>query len=309
MDDITRTFASLGTAELQLGADDDLLLLSDLFHTDDLILGFYTEEGLRYALRRYGMYDQLADIGFDDVKVDAAPHANGYQINVTSVDGERLVHVVFDRARLDLGRVVNQKHGIVSPEVLYVHWVLLQNPCAKFSERRPPLPAQAFPGLGFGRQVFELLANVARRLGLEGLSAIPMQFHNAYFYDIGFEYADPIYQGRFEAMVRDGVEFYRSYYGFSKEMAVCAASWAFQFEMVTDQEGDPVKWFTEPMVSPVSSNLHNYFRSEWFREIVAEASDTNRYRLPREALLMNLDRAGIRPIDAERFSEFSNRDL
>lgn len=302
MDDLTATYNSLGRAELQLGFDDESLILADLFKTDDLILGFYTEEGMRLALERYGVNDAFAGIGYDDIQIDAGPHPNGYFIEITST-GERLIHVVMDRASLDLTRIVDSDASM-NPEVLYIHWVLLQNPHRKFSKERPPLPAQKFPGLGFGRMVFELLTNVARRLGLEGLVAIPMQFHNAYFYDIGFEYADPKIQGTFEAMIRDGIAFYQSYYGFPRVNAVCAATWAFQFELVQDERGDPVKWFTEPMVCPVSKSLHRYIGSEWFRLAVGQATESNRFTFPGEALFQKLDEAGIRPLDLDKFESW-----
>lgn len=300
---LRRVYKSLGRAELQTGLEDDDLLLSELFKTDDLILGFYTEEGLQVAMERYGVHDLVRERGYEDVDVSAGPHANGYQLSVRG-DGEKLVHVVVDRAALDLTNVTTPSPGFVAPEVLYIHWIQLQNPRAKFSKNRLPLPAQEHPGLGVGRMVFELLANVARRLGLQGLSAVPMEFHNAYFYDLGFEYADPSVQGRFEAMVRDGVEFYQSVYGFPKTTAVCATSWAFEFDLVTDEEGKPVPWFTEPMVSPVSSELRNYLGSNWFRQALEDEWEEATFIFPGEALFRKLDDAGIRPLDLEKFAKW-----
>jgi hypothetical protein len=88
-------------------------------------------------------------------------------------------------------------------EILFIHWLSLRNPLARFSDRRPQLPGQEVPGLGLAREAGTLLARIAIRLGLSGVAFRPSHFHLAYTARHDFEFVDPARQGRFEAMVRD----------------------------------------------------------------------------------------------------------
>jgi hypothetical protein len=98
---------------------------------------------------------------------------------------------------------VLQRRRIAGHEVLYVHWLHMRNPIARFSEARPRLPGQEVPGLGLAREFGELLALIARRLELVGVAFRPAHFHTAFPARHNFRFVDPARQGRFEAMVRD----------------------------------------------------------------------------------------------------------
>jgi hypothetical protein len=80
---------------------------------------------------------------------------------------------------------------------------LLQNPRARFNDRRPQLPGQDAPGLGLAREIGWALARIARRLGLDGVAYRPAWFHTAYSGRYHFVFANPVHQGRFEAIQRD----------------------------------------------------------------------------------------------------------
>ena len=69
-DDVFRT---LSRVELQSGADLEALDLPNLFAgggTENRWLGFYTEEGLRLALERYGLWDDLAELGYGRCRLE-----------------------------------------------------------------------------------------------------------------------------------------------------------------------------------------------------------------------------------------------
>lgn len=87
--------------------------------------------------------------------------------------------------------------------MLFVNWLTLSDPRAHFSAQRPQLPGQETPGLGLAREVGELLARVAERLGLAGVALNPTWYHVAYANRHDFSFVDPARQGRFEAMLRD----------------------------------------------------------------------------------------------------------
>jgi hypothetical protein len=84
--------------------------------------------------------------------------------------------------------------------MLYVHWLALRNPRASFSEDRPRLPGQDVPGLGLAREMTELLARMALRLDLAGLTFRPSSYHLAFRGRDLLHFIDPARQGRFEAL-------------------------------------------------------------------------------------------------------------
>jgi hypothetical protein len=87
--------------------------------------------------------------------------------------------------------------------VLYVHWLTLRHPLARFSAQRPRLPDQEVPGLGLAREMAALFARIAERLELAGVAFRPAAFHTAYAGRAQLRFVDPGRQGRFEALVRD----------------------------------------------------------------------------------------------------------
>ena len=158
------------------------------------LLGFYTADGVEYALERYGFLAHLRRLGYRDFEVQLDDTPTGQRMRLWGEHrGERhmLVDVVADRRVL---------HG---REYLFVNWLALRNPVARFSPERPRLPGQEVPGLGLSREAAELLARIAKRLELAGVAFRPAHFHVAYAARHDFRFVDPVRQGRFEALVRD----------------------------------------------------------------------------------------------------------
>ena len=99
--------------------------------------------------------------------------------------------------------LVAEKRRIGGAEMLYVHWLALRHPRARFSQERPQLPGQDVPGLGMAKEISALLLRMAMRLGLEGIALRPAAYHLAYNGRQLLRFLDPARQGRFEALVRD----------------------------------------------------------------------------------------------------------
>jgi hypothetical protein len=95
------------------------------------------------------------------------------------------------------------KEHVGDAEILFVNWLSLQNPKAKFSNKRPKLPGQVTPGLGLAQEAALLLSLMAERLKLSGVAFRPSWFHMAYAGRKTSRFVDPQRQGRFEALVRD----------------------------------------------------------------------------------------------------------
>lgn len=296
--DFDRVFESLSRVELQRGAGSlESMELQDLFKPGEgLFLGFYTEDGLRHAFEEYGFISDIVAAGFDEVRVEIVtddPDEHMLRIWAREDVGAPLVELV---ARRDILRPTLELADVFGDPVipvLTIEWLQMQNPRAEFSATRPPLPGQRYPGLGVGVQVLQLLRNACRRLGLEALVTVPAYFHNAMFYSEAFAYFDPSYQGRFLAMTRDILP--------QAFASVAAASWALQWKMVvrSDKDDEPVEWFHDAMVSPVSERLQSFFDSRLFQREVNDSLTRASYRVLEDVLRDQLCVRGIQPFDAE----------
>ena len=159
-----------------------------------LLLGFYTAAGMEAALQRFGVLGQVARLGYSHFRVAFDSTGLGERVRLFG-EAEEREHLLVE--------IVLEKQRCLGHPVLFVHWLLMRNPLARFSERRPRLPGQEVPGLGMAREVEEMMALVALRLGLVGVAFRPSQYHVAFAARHTFAFVDAARQGRFEAMLRD----------------------------------------------------------------------------------------------------------
>ncbi len=164
-----------------------------------LLLGFYTAQGMELALHHYGIFRQLARLGYRNFRLSFDREGAGDRVRLhgtaDDLPGEQL-----------LMELIVEKRRCLGVPVLYVHWFSLRHPRAHFSARRPQLPGQDVPGLGLAQEAGNMLARMAIRLGLGGVVFRPSNYHVAYAARRGFAFVDPERQGRFEALVRDLAE-------------------------------------------------------------------------------------------------------
>jgi acetoin utilization deacetylase AcuC-like enzyme len=187
--------ASLATEELGSAENIDAVDLEQELgiaqRPPKLLLGFYSLHGIEYGLHRYGLMGELQRRGYGPLRVALAHDGVGETVRIfDQPSGEVLLEVMLEKKR------------IAGADLLYVHWLTLRNPRARFSDLRPQLPGQDMPGLGLAREITELLTRMAARLGLEGLAIRPSSYHTAY-YRYRWRFVDPQRQGRFEALERD----------------------------------------------------------------------------------------------------------
>jgi acetoin utilization deacetylase AcuC-like enzyme len=157
-------------------------------------LGFYTREGIEYALSRYGVLGELRRLGYGGFRVDLDRDDRGDRLRLFGrAEGKEhlLIECVLERRKL------------LDEDVLYVHWLTLRHPRGRFSAARPRLPGQEEPGLGLAREAGLLFARTAERLGLAGVAFRPAWLHTAYAARSAMVFVDPPRQGRFEALLRD----------------------------------------------------------------------------------------------------------
>jgi acetoin utilization deacetylase AcuC-like enzyme len=158
------------------------------------VLGLYTKEGLEYVISRYGLTSHLQHLGYQRIRLEVLAPGSGDGVRVYgSASGQE--HVLVE--------IVLERRHIAKWDFLFVNWLALRHPRAAFTAARPRLPGQDAPGLGLAREMVELLAQVARRLGLDGVAFRPSWYHTAYAARYRGRFIDARRQGRFEAMVRD----------------------------------------------------------------------------------------------------------
>ncbi|MBK9516736.1 MAG: histone deacetylase [Anaeromyxobacter sp.] len=251
-DPLSSRFAgiSAGLSQLELG-DSGELTAEDVEEAlglrperQRLLLGFYTASGMELAFHRYGVFQQLSRLGYADFRVAFDQGGAGERLRLTGVaDGQ--THVLIE--------AILEKRRCLGVPVLYIHWLSLRHPRARFSERRPQLPGQEAPGLGLAREAGTMLALMAIRLGLGGVAFRPAHYHSAFTARHAFTFVDPARQGRFEALMRD-----------LADQPLLQATRAVSEGRVL-MNGAPYTWEAEEMVY-------------WLRESPAEPGETERER-------------------------------
>ncbi len=194
------------------------------------MLGYYSREGLEYALESYGFLGHLRRLGYGALHVEIDPAGSGDRGRLLGVDEASGEKVTLVELEVERKRVANGNF-------LFVNWLALRNPRAHFSSQRPKLPGQDVPGLGMAREMSQLLVLIARRLVLDGVAFRPSWYHMAYAarHD-GSRFVDPKRQGRFEALVRD-----------LRELSLLDATQAVAQGRVR-LNGEPYPWEAEEMV-------------------------------------------------------------
>jgi acetoin utilization deacetylase AcuC-like enzyme len=186
-------YSNLEGSELLTSAD----LMADLeprFARAPRFLGFYTPEGIEYALSRYGVLRQLRRLGYSRFRVALDRDERGDRLRLFGRADEE-EHLLIE--------CVLEKRRVFEEDVLYVHWLTLRHPRGRFSPERPRLPGQEEPGLGLAKEAGLLFARSAERLGLAGIAFRPAWLHTAYAARGSMQFVDPARQGRFEALLRD----------------------------------------------------------------------------------------------------------
>ncbi len=165
-------------------------------------------------------------------------------------------------------RVTRSRRVVPGMEVLYVEWLLLQNPRESFSEHNPQLPGQTHPGLGLLKEVVGWLVILCELLKLDGLAFTPAEYYMAVLGRHHMRFLDPAAQGRFLALRRA-----------LGSLSLAAASDALATGRVVDGAGHAVMWMPSVQVFPVSDRLHAAVEGETYDAKVRGACDAAAYRL------------------------------
>lgn len=229
------------------------------------LLGRYTAQGVELLLERLGVLAQVRTLGFAQPTLELDFH----------LDDSDTVRLYGDAARTELLmeiRFSRDRARLPGMEVLFLEWVLLQNPRRTFPTGKHSIPGQKHPGLGILRDVMAWLVVLCGELGLDGLLFMPAGYFVATF---GSRFLDPVRQARLEAMRR----------ALTSLRLVEATRAVEQGRVVNAATGAVVPWEPAPMVIPVSLRLRELVEgSEYEAALEAElASLSFRLRQPGES--------------------------
>jgi len=239
----------------------------------EFFLGFYSEEGIRTALDRFGILGELEGRGFANLKIvinTRDPYRQKLRLYFERKAPSHLLAEFYVRKYIFKAKPIFQTGlGGQIFEMVAVEWLLLQNPRASFTPRHPQLPGQQYPGLGMGEKVLEILRNMCLRLRADGLLNIPEHYHNAILYASEFKYFNPETEGKLWAIHRD-----------LRDWSLADLSWAIEWGCLQHKgNGARATWVTEEQILATSQRLKNYFDSSEYKKRVKESLKSHNYQI------------------------------
>jgi len=207
---------------------------------EERVLGHYSKHGIELMLERLGILTQVRALGFSNPTLAIVPGHGAAPTIRLHADTEQ------SPVLMEL-KVTRSRRVVPGRDMLFVEWLLLQNPRAAFSPDHPPLPGQAHPGLGMLREIYGWLRTLCETLGLDGIAFVPSHYYMAALGQRILRFLDPAAQARFEAI-----------HAALRGLSVAEASRALAHERVRDVKTDAiVTWQPSVMVVPVSRALQS----------------------------------------------------
>jgi acetoin utilization deacetylase AcuC-like enzyme len=226
------------------------------------LLGYYSRHGVEVACERYGIFDRLREKGFRRLRVELDLEdifAQTVRVLSDDIPSEPLVELCVRRDAV----------SIPGMELLRVEWLQLQNPRATFTDTRPALPGQKYPGLGLLRSVVSMLVMACERIALEGLVFTPSHYHLGVQSRTLLHFLEPREEARFRA-IRDALD----------GLSLVEATRALEAGRVRDaRTGKPVAWKPVPMVLPTGEGLRTQMSGDSYKTAVERHSGSFSFTL------------------------------
>lgn len=189
--------SDLGAEETQdelFTADEADAILSGRPPASRKLLNYYTEEGVEYALYKFGLLAYLRSLGYHRYRIKIDNTGTGDRVRVWGT------HKTVEHLLVEEVMGIDMWEG---QRFLFVNWLTLRHPMGAFAKDRIRLPGQDVPGLGLAREVAQLNLRISKRLKLAGLMARPAYVHTAYVGSKYMTFLDPQQKGEFQALLRD----------------------------------------------------------------------------------------------------------
>ncbi|HUU02592.1 MAG TPA: hypothetical protein VM425_14205 [Myxococcota bacterium] len=237
--------------------------------SDSLFLDYYSVEGLRLALMRYGFMDALRTRGIEKPRLALHRHAEGYDI--LCIFGSRSQQPIVELVA-QVGPLSAEAAGPIDAcerKFLLVRWLRMQNLQAKPTPGYPLLPGQDYPGLGLGREMMALLQLICVRLDLDGVVELPERLHNAALYFRRFRFIDPEMQGVLTAILRD-----------TRDRKLAEVAWGIELGGLLDLvSAKPYRWIAREQALARKGPLCEFLDSDEYRRRATVAMERSRFRL------------------------------
>jgi acetoin utilization deacetylase AcuC-like enzyme len=225
-------------------------------------LGYFSRHGVELLLERSGILAHMRAKGFRTLRVELdTRNGLGHTLRVVCEDGpeELLLELRAERSR----------RAVPGMEVIALEWLLLQNPRADFSARRPQLPGQRHPGLGLLRDIMSWLMVVCERHRLDGIFFTTVHYHIAVQSRRLVKPLRATDEGRLRAFAE----------ALSDLTLAEAAAAVAEGRVIDETTGEPAAWTPVPGVVSVSERLEALVSGPEYEEAAAREADRLRFRL------------------------------
>jgi acetoin utilization deacetylase AcuC-like enzyme len=208
------------------------------------VLGTFSRHAIEVSLEEVGILDLVRARGYPNPSVEIAFGGGTGELIRLYGDADRTLLL------MEL-RVSRNRRLVPGMEVLYVEWLLLQDPRRDFTAVEPRLPGQTHPGLGLLREVVAWIVLLCERLELDGLASAPSQYYMAVLGRHHLRFLDADGQARFAAL--HGLLAGRP---LPEAEGLLAAG-----RVVNADTGEVVRWEPAVTVLPISGRLRTLLRS------------------------------------------------
>lgn len=261
-------------------------IISQLFPiaVDDKFLGLYSHLEMQDILEEFKIVSALREKGFDNIRLrmktdDPFEHCLG--IYHDKIEKESLlVELVLRHTCIPSEKMPAELKRMPKLDMLFVEWLLSQNPKQRFHSEKPRLPGQRCPGLGLARQLLDVLILLAHKLHVDGITAVPGHYHNALIFSKYFKYLNPESEGKLAALRRDLAKYHLS-----------VISWAVELNCIKNvKTGDAFKWFLDWQVFAIGQAFDDHFGSQIYKKSKSKSFQDNEYTLDEKRFQLEKNR-------------------
>ena len=257
---LDRISRSMPLHELTAAAEEDDDIFGDFFQPmkRTRLFDFYTKYGVECALERIGILEHLHRLGFLMPHIEfELDHPNGQAVRLYADDAN---------TKLLIECVIDEKKLLGNMRMLWIEWLLSQNPTAEPSPERPLLPGQTHPGLGCLTKIIGLMFLACHRLHFDAIGFNPAHYHVCFLAKGQGCFEDPKAEARF-----------RVAQALTAGLNIRQASQMLHQGLVASE--NTFKWIPARMVIPISDAAVAHFQSTEYQAQVAKyaAEELARY--------------------------------
>lgn len=259
---------------------DNLFMSGASSNTTELFLGKYSRDGIKFIIERFGLDRQARHMGIRHLAV-AIDTKDPFRHKLTIYNGQERDrdHIIMEfvaRYQHLTPKDVDAEFLYTSPlRVLMIEWLLLQNPKAQFTRRKPKLPGQYHPGLGLGDELLALFSLMGRHLQVDGIINVPEYYHTGLLFSKRFVFLSPCIQSQVSQIAHDLWKKYRL-----SVIAWASAAGA----IISHQTGEPFEWLPRKQIIPLAGQLKQYFKSDAYQDIAGKQNHTAQYFIDEDKL-------------------------